>query len=479
LHLLGGYLITVLVNSPDEWTGIARTGTTHRLCYSSGVNERWLRGGTWALALAYLWWLLAWSVRPEHFFFADDWDWLYRAVLLPFQFTPFPQFVMNDRPVGALVYRILYGAFGLRPAPFHWLVLGLHLVNTTLVLLLGRRLLRSYWLAAAAALTYGGWSAAIEAASWMAAIFDVLAKTLVLLTALAFTSRRWPVRLASVIFFYLALRTKESAIVTLGLLVAITLVSRPRKEWLRLLWPHAALAAAFVIVYVPLLAHHQSVETAANPYRMDFTPRTFFEGLYDYTSIMLYGRPWPVGRLIRWLCVAGLVAAGVATRSRATLVGIAGYVLFLLPVIFMAHQRQALYLYVPATFFVLALAGGAEAVTRGREALAAAIMLLCVVALPHRAKMQARANWILSHTIRAKADVGAFRSRVPSLRNGARVALIGFPEDYHVFQTPGCSVLKVYYRVDPVSCEPATSGAGGDVAVQWHPQGIEVTAGGK
>jgi hypothetical protein len=68
---------------------------------------------------------------------------------------------------------------------------------------------------------------------------------------------------------------------------------------------------------------------------------------------------------------------------------------------------------------------------------------------------------------------------VASLHDGARIALIGFPGDYHVFQTRGCSVLKVYYRVDPVSCEPAADGAGADVAVVWHPEGVEVTAAGK
>src|SRR5262249_44754306 len=102
----------------------------------------------WAIALAYVWWLLAWSVRPEHFFFADDWDWLYRASLpLSDPFTLLPQYAYNDRPIGALVFRTLYRAFGLAPARFHWTLLALHLLNTTLVLTLAQRLVRSWWLA--------------------------------------------------------------------------------------------------------------------------------------------------------------------------------------------------------------------------------------------------------------------------------------------------------------------------------------------
>src|SRR5262249_44578366 len=156
----------------------------------------------------------------------------------------------------------------------------------------------------------------------------------------------------------------ELAIVTPGLLLAIVLVSHPRKDWIaeirRTLWPHLALMLVFVAAYVPLLAVHQTNQDAT--YRMEFTPRVFGEGLYDYTSTMLYGRPWPIGRLIRWLVVAVLLAAGAMGRARATLLGIAGFVLFLLPVIFMAHQRQAIYLYIPAVFFVMALAGGAETI---------------------------------------------------------------------------------------------------------------------
>src|SRR5262249_12966740 len=193
-----------------------------------------------------------------------------------------------------LLFRTLYRAFGLAPARFHWTLLALHLLNTTLVLTLAQRLVRSWWLAVVAALAYGGWSGAIEAASWMAAIFDVLGNTLILATALTFSSQRWAVRAASVLLFYLALRTKETAIVTPGLLLTIVLVSYPRKEWRveiqRTLWPHAVLALVFVAAYVRLLA--QSQISGENPYRMEFTPRAFVEGVYDYTSTMLYGRPW-------------------------------------------------------------------------------------------------------------------------------------------------------------------------------------------
>jgi hypothetical protein len=426
-------------------------------------------------------------VRPEHYFFADDWDWLYRAALLPLrdQISLLPRYAYNDRPIGALAFRTLYGIFGLNPVPFHATLLALHLLNMSMVLILARRLVGSWWVAAATALAYGGWSAAVEAASWIAAIFDVLANTLILLTLLTFSSRRWPVRAASVALFYLAIRTKEAAIVTPAVLLVLVMVSYPRKQWMaearRTLWPHCLIAALVIAVYLPLLTHHQDAQASSSPYRMVFTPQAFFEGLYNYVSAMLYGRPWPVGRVIRWIGVAALLAAGLWSRSRVTIAGFAGFVLFLLPVLFLVNQRQALYLYIPAVFFALALGGGAEATATRmrltaawREPVAVGIVLLCVATLPHHAKMQARAAWILSHTIRARADLAAFQANVPSLHNGARIALIGFPDDYYVFQTRGCSALKVLYRIDPVSCEAAADGGGADAVVTWHPEFIEV-----
>jgi len=454
--------------------------------------KTWRRSAAWVLALAYAAWLLRWSLRPEHYFFADDWDWLYRAALFPLreQFTLLPRFVMNDRPVGALVIRVLYRIFGLHAGPFYWTCLLLHLGNMTLLLALGRRLLRSWWAAAAAALAFGTWSAAIEGATWIADIFDVLGDTFILSVLLTFSSRRASVRAGSVALFYLALRTKESAIVLPAMMAVLVLACHRREEWLgeakRTLWPHFLLAMFFAAVYAPLLAEHQRVESANNPYRMEFSARAFFEGLYFYFSSMLYGRPWPVGRLIRWTAVVAALIAGAWRRSRAVPAGLAGFVIFLCPILFMAHQRQSLYLYIPAGFLALALGGAAEEAAallpvreRWRERAAVAMVLLCVAALPHWASMRRRADWQLDHTARAREDLAAFRARVPSLRPNARIALIGFPDDYHVFQTPGCSVLKVVYGVDPVRCEFVADGAGADAVVVWRREGVEVTRGGK
>jgi hypothetical protein len=197
---------------------------------------------------------------------------------------------------------------------------------------------------------------------------------------------------------------------------------------------------------------------------------------------MLYGGPWPVGRLIRWTVVAAACVAAVTWRVRTGLVAMAGFLVFLLPVIFLAQHRDALYLYIPAVFFALALGGVAEAAAARlpvsaawRERTATAMMMLCVVALPHVASMRKHGAWVLEDTARAKRQLEAFRANCASLKSGARVALIGFPDGYNLFRTPGCSALKVVYRVDAVSCDFTADGSAADVVVVHRGEGLDIT----
>ena len=248
-----------------------RDGTTPGVCYIA-VVKKWngslpgqaaFRYGAWALALVYAWWFFRWSVRGDHFFFADDWDWFRRAEFftLKQQWSVLPQYYLNDRPVGALIIRALYRTFGLNPAPSNWLCLGLHLANMTLLLALARRLIRSWWAAAATALAYGTWSAALRGVSWFADIFDLLGLTQILLTMLAFSSRRGWIRLCSVVLCFLALRTKEAAIGLPGMLLVYLLVSYPPRDWLReatrRLWPHFLLSLLFLALYAPMIVGHR------------------------------------------------------------------------------------------------------------------------------------------------------------------------------------------------------------------------------
>jgi hypothetical protein len=251
------------------------------------------------------------------------------------------------------------------------------------------------------------------------------------------------------------------------------------REARRRLWPYAIIVLVLAVVYAPLAVQHQA--SPDKTYRMEITPRVYAEGMYFYFSTMLYGRPWPVGRLIRWLVTLAVMAAALRWRPRPALVGAAGFVVFLGPVIFMARQREQLYLYIPASFLVLMLAAGAEAAGQrlkssvgAKEAAAVVLMLFFVVTLPHQAHMQTRAKWMLEETAQARIDLEAFKSQVRTLHDNARIVMVGFPEGYNVFRTPGCSVLKVAYHVDPLNCTFSEDTVGADVVVIRRGKGIEV-----
>src|SRR4051794_21049128 len=99
---------------------------------------------------------------------------------------------------------------------------------------------------------------------------------------------------------------------------------------------------------------------------------------------------------------------------------------------------------------------------------------LFLIALPHVAYMRAKSEWMLQNTAQAERDLRAFRAQVPTLKAGARVRLEDFPEGYNVFRTPGCSVLKVAYHVDPVHCEFTAEDTPADVVVARRGEGIVV-----
>lgn len=72
-----------------------------------------------------------------------------------------------------VTFRVLHALFGLHPLPYHVVNLLLHLANTTLVFLVGERLLASRAAAAAAAILFGASSIASTPLHWAAGILEL------------------------------------------------------------------------------------------------------------------------------------------------------------------------------------------------------------------------------------------------------------------------------------------------------------------
>lgn len=127
------------------------------------------------------------------------------------------------RPVVLLTYMIESQIFGVNPTIFHFTNLLLHLVNTALIAILARRLVRNdteaqqKWIPVIAALVYGLHPALTEGVAFVSGRFDLLATTFLLLALVVDGLVQRPVRrsLAVAMLFLLALLSKESALVFL------------------------------------------------------------------------------------------------------------------------------------------------------------------------------------------------------------------------------------------------------------------------
>jgi len=82
--------------------------------------------------------VLRWSLSPNNYFFADDWNAAYRGVHALRIGWPCSLSGYNDRPVGALAIGYLQ-CRGPRPVAFHAIYAGLHLLNVTLAFFIARR----------------------------------------------------------------------------------------------------------------------------------------------------------------------------------------------------------------------------------------------------------------------------------------------------------------------------------------------------
>ena len=406
----------------------------------------------------------AWSLRPEHFFKADDWDWLSNAALLrvPGYASLWPRWIYNDRPAGALLITAVYRLAGLDNVVFHGVWVAIHLLNTLLVFAAGLRLFRSIPLAWVAACAFGNWSSSTEAVIWVAAVFDLLLGTFILASVLTFLSERTWVRALSPIFYFLAMRTKESALLLPVLLLIFVLLSVSRKSWLsecfhRLKW-HFSLMGLFIASYGYFFATQYVGSTQPDhPYFLKFDLLTFIRGLAFYLRSMLY-RQGRIPVLVLGVGAALLVALVVAKRGKPVVIGAAGFLLFLFPVIFLPNHRYGFYLYAPSAFFAISWVGlareAAELIRwpRVRAPLAAAVALGFFLALPHRTAARQMADWALEQTARYRQQYWQFRWRYPVLSQGAMIVLVGFPRNDSAFDPGPCNSLKAAYRDDSISC---------------------------
>jgi hypothetical protein len=263
-----------------------------------------------------------------------------------------PHFAYNDRPVGFMLERWWFEVFGFNYRPQLACLLSIHLANLLLGFLLLRRLRASVPLSLAALCAFATLTTTAQTATFLGAIFDVLCLSLILASTLAFLSKKPGTAALSALLFYLALRTKEFAIVLPVLLLAIAYYEKT----LRRLWIHLAIWAVFLIQYA-VLVHRMILSTpAGNPYTIRTDPRTILTSFVYYTSLIFHEEGHPRRAVVVFAIAVAMALYAVCRRRGWILWMLLAYVLTLLPVTIIPGNRAPFYVYAPAIFLLFGVA---------------------------------------------------------------------------------------------------------------------------
>lgn len=234
----------------------------------------------------------------------------------------------NFRPLGHLMYRILYREAGLNFRLWIAVIFLLHGACCGLLFALLRRLKAAEWPALAATLFFA-LHPALFAAWWKPMYwFDVLCTLFALAALLAWTYER-PV--LAFIAFWASFKSKELAIALPLAIAAVEYYRHQRIRWLRTL-PFFAVSFAYGIQ--GLLGNSASKE----PYKLHFESAALAKTITFYA-------PWLIVPLL-----AILIA-----RDRRWWIAVA-LTLSVTPLLFLPGRLFAVYLYLPLTGAAIALA---------------------------------------------------------------------------------------------------------------------------
>jgi protein O-mannosyl-transferase len=168
------------------------------------------------------------------------------------------------RPLFLLWLRVNYAIFGLQPTGWHALSVLLHVVVVVQVYWLGRRLLHSNVAAASAALIFAVHPVHIESVTWISGVTDPILAVFMLASTLAFLRYLGEVRMgdggkwahaASLIFFALALLSKEVAVMLPLMLLPMALYTRKQHTSSRDVGMAAVPFFLLILVYLMIRQH--------------------------------------------------------------------------------------------------------------------------------------------------------------------------------------------------------------------------------
>ncbi|HSR05904.1 MAG TPA: hypothetical protein VLM42_02030 [Bryobacteraceae bacterium] len=415
---------------------------------------------TATLCLYFCWHAVSWALQPGLFMILDEIGNLHMfpVGLTWNSITILPHFAYNDRPVGFALERWWFEIFAFDYRSQLLCLLSIHFANLLLAFFLMRRIGASALATLAALCAFATLSTTAQTATYIGAIFDVLCLFFILATTLAFLSKKPGAAAFSALLFFLALRTKEFAIVLPVLLLAIAYYERT----LRRLWIHLSIWAVFLIQYALLIRRMIPSTPAGNPYTIHADPRTILTSFLYFTSLIFHEEAHP-RRAAAILLLVGAMALYAAYRRRGWIVwNLAAYALTLLPVTIIPGNRAQFYVYAPALFLLFAAALTLEDLiglltTNQRTrwvtvAAATAVVLLSVVLFQKGPYFKNRIAFTLFQRRSAQRTASDLTTLLPHLAPDSQLLLYqGGNVSWLLFPGP-CDYLNLPLRRQAYNC---------------------------
>lgn len=331
-----------------------------------------------------------WMASKENSFCFDDISLLLTVSTSSYEeiFHFLPRSAYADRPVGVLFIKYLYESFGLDYGCFHVVLILLHLCNVYFVFLIVKHLFaRKYeeeqtcfYGGIVAAAFFGMWAKTQMAVQWTAAIYDLLGTFFSLLSLIFYLRyRREKVYkgqnfVFTLLFYYLAIRTKEMFLILPFLFVVYEMwemfLTKERRHFTKSIPISLLVFALFFgrILYCKIQG--SMTNDRNNPYYQSMNPIHMLQNLLKYSMMCfdLEHAGWGYVFSITGLLGTILIAAGFCAAVWKAVVHRKTELLFcyiaagisIVIVLPMVNQVHILYLYFPAVFLGLLVACAAN-----------------------------------------------------------------------------------------------------------------------
>ncbi|QOY89344.1 glycosyltransferase family 39 protein [Paludibaculum fermentans] len=322
------------------------------------------------------------------------------------------------RPMGALVYRILYGLFGFHPEPLRVLCFALIVLNSGLLYRVTTALTGSKTAGALAALL-GAFHGEFEDLYYNGGtIYDLLSFTFYFAALGCYIEDRKagrPIRWWLLLPLYVcALNSKESAVtLPLALLAYDALYDR------RFSWP-GFLTGLLTVPYVVSKLSKKSIFTGIPEYQQHISVPYYFQHYARYTDMLFYQPPGWFN--IAQFCVLLLILLVVAVKSKRPCLQFSlAFLLFaVLPVIFIPLRGSMFVVYIPIAGWFMYMAALLDRLPL-RPALTFTLAAVCLFVLHDAHMRQVKLDRNIAQTIER------VRRECPVEPKGAAFRLPGHP----------------------------------------------------